>query len=169
MGWLAIVDYCRHACTQAPGTWHLTPASGRACMQPCAITSCNHQLPPRRLRDCTAQAAKTYLEKHFESFTGATVDELIRHGLKSLAGSLSDGELTSVNAAVAIVGKDMAFTVLENETIEPYITALKEEEAPMAVEAEAAAAGAEGGAAEQAAGEQPAAEAGEGGAAPMES
>jgi hypothetical protein len=41
------------------------------------------------------QAAKTYLEKHYESFPTASLDTLIRHGLKALAGSLSDGELTS--------------------------------------------------------------------------
>jgi hypothetical protein len=151
------------------------------------------------------QAAKTYLEKHYESFQTASLDTLIRHGLKALAGSLSDGELTSQvgrqagravgwegeqahwtqagppcspevgfylecavapstrseprarashqarrqlyplsacaelpgpqNTAVAIVGAGTPFTILEDEGIEPYISALKEEEGPMAVEA----------------------------------
>uniref|UniRef100_A0A7S0R6S1 Proteasome subunit alpha type n=1 Tax=Chlamydomonas leiostraca TaxID=1034604 RepID=A0A7S0R6S1_9CHLO len=82
-----------------------------------------------------AQAAKTYLEKHYEAFAGASLDELIRHGLKSLAGSLSDGELTPANSAIAIVGKGTPFTILEDEGIAPYIAALREEEGPMAVEA----------------------------------
>lgn len=34
------------------------------------------------------QAAKTYLEKHHESFPTAPLDDLILHGLKALAGSL---------------------------------------------------------------------------------
>lgn len=82
-----------------------------------------------------AQAAKTYLEKHYESFPKSNMDELVRHGLKALAGSLSDGKLTPSNTAVAVVGKDMTFTVLENEAIAPYLTALEEEEGSMAVEA----------------------------------
>jgi hypothetical protein len=32
------------------------------------------------------------------------VDELVRHGLKALANTLQDGELTSKNCSVAIVG-----------------------------------------------------------------
>lgn len=30
------------------------------------------------------QAAKTYLEKHHESFKGAPLDDLIKHGLRAL-------------------------------------------------------------------------------------
>lgn len=94
-----------------------------------------------------AQAAKTYLEKHYESFPTNTTDELIMHGLRALAATISgDAELTAQNCAVAIVGKGLPFTVLEDGGVEPYVTALKEDE-PMAAEvAEAAAAvGAEGG------------------------
>mmetsp|Transcript_0 Transcript_0/g.1 ORF Transcript_0/g.1 Transcript_0/m.1 type:complete len:287 (+) Transcript_0:130-990(+) len=87
-----------------------------------------------------AQAAKTYLEKHFESFGIANLDELVRHGLKALAGTLSDGELTAANTAVSVVGKGMLFTVLEGDDIAPYIAALREEEGAMAVEAPAEAA-----------------------------
>ncbi len=89
----------------------------------------------RPLACLSAQAAKTYLEKHYESFSKASLDELVRHGLKALAGSLSDGKLTPSNTAVAVVGKDLTFTVLENDAIAPYLTALEEEEGSMAVEA----------------------------------
>ncbi|GFH17897.1 proteasome endopeptidase complex, partial [Haematococcus lacustris] len=78
-----------------------------------------------------SQAAKTYLEKHYESFPAASLDELVRHGLKALAGSLSDGELTAANTAVSIVGQGLAFTILENEGIEPYLAALRQDEGPM--------------------------------------
>lgn len=59
---------------------------------------------------------------------------MIKHGLKALQGSLNDGELTSANSAIAIVGKDMSFTVLEDASIEPYIAALKDEDQAMAAE-----------------------------------
>lgn len=68
------------------------------------------------------QAAKTYLEKHFDSFPGASLDELIQHGLKALAATLSDGELTKLNCSVAIVGKDTSFVILEDDDMEPYVT-----------------------------------------------
>jgi 20S proteasome subunit alpha 6 len=85
-----------------------------------------------------SQAAKTYLEKHLATFPTATLDELVKHGLRALSSSLADGELTAANTAVAIVGKGTAFTVLEDDNILPYIEALKEEEPTMVVEPAAA-------------------------------
>ncbi len=84
------------------------------------------------------QAAKTYLERHFESLPMATVDELISHGLKSLQACLQDGEITSANSSIAIVGKDMSFTILENSALDQYVALLSQEDVPMAVEAVAA-------------------------------
>eukprot|EP00877_Chromochloris_zofingiensis_P004340 jgi/Chrzof1/13907/Cz08g17010.t1 len=101
-----------------------------------------------------SQAAKTYLEKHFDSFPGASLDELIQHGLKALAATLSDGELTKLNCSVAIVGKDTSFVILEDDDMEPYVTLLKEDEnaaEPMAAD-EGAAGGDAGGDAGGAAG-----------------
>ncbi|KAG2432045.1 hypothetical protein HYH02_013115 [Chlamydomonas schloesseri] len=114
-----------------------------------------------------SQAAKTYLEKHFESFPTSTLDELISHGLRALAASLSEGELTDANCSVAVVGKDSAFTLLEDAGVAPFIAALKEEEGAGAMQAEepAAAAPAEQAEGAAAAPEEPPAE---GGAAPME-
>lgn len=82
-----------------------------------------------------AQASKTYLEKHFESFPTCSTDELIMHGLRALSSTITgDLELNAQNCAVAIVGKDLPFTVLEDDSIEPYIVSLKEDE-PMAADA----------------------------------
>lgn len=85
-----------------------------------------------------AQAAKTYLEKHLDSFPACSNDELIRHGLRSLAASLQDGELTKHNCAIIIVGKDTPLTVLEDDSIEPYVLAVKDDDGtapePMAAE-----------------------------------
>eukprot|EP00271_Cylindrocystis_brebissonii_P003552 TRINITY_DN14677_c0_g1_i1.p1 TRINITY_DN14677_c0_g1~~TRINITY_DN14677_c0_g1_i1.p1 ORF type:complete len:308 (+),score=69.38 TRINITY_DN14677_c0_g1_i1:140-1063(+) len=113
-----------------------------------------------------SQAAKTYLERKYETFPGASRDELIRHALTAVKESLHDGDLTSKNCSVAIVGKDEKFIILEDEALQPYIDMLDvdqggeakaEDEAPMegAGEGEDAArseeatagAGAEGGAA----------------------
>lgn len=100
-----------------------------------------------------SQAAKTYLEKHFESFPDCTADELATHGLKALASSLQEGELTTQNCSLAIVSKDLPFTILEDEAIAPYLDALKDEDlaAPEPMQEAAEAAPAEGGAGEGAA------------------
>jgi len=80
-----------------------------------------------------SQAAKTYLERKFETFPGMSLDDLIREGLQALSASVSDGELTSSNCSVAVVGKDMDYTILEETALEPFIAALKSEEAPEAI------------------------------------
>jgi 20S proteasome subunit alpha 6 len=33
------------------------------------------------------QSAKTYMEKHFESFAGQSLDQLIKHGISALRAS----------------------------------------------------------------------------------
>mmetsp|Transcript_7513 Transcript_7513/g.22767 ORF Transcript_7513/g.22767 Transcript_7513/m.22767 type:complete len:279 (-) Transcript_7513:187-1023(-) len=95
-----------------------------------------------------AQAAKTYLERQYETFPAATLDELIRHGLKAISACLQDAELSSSNCSIAIVGKDTTFAVLEEEALQPFIDAVKEEDVPMAAEPEAAAPPEEGAPAE---------------------
>ena len=76
-----------------------------------------------------SQAAKTYLEKHFESFATLGTEDLIQHGLKALTGSVADGDLTSENTTVAIVGEGLDFTILEGDDLAPHIAKLKEGEA----------------------------------------
>jgi len=87
-----------------------------------------------------SQSGRTYLEKHFESFEGATLDELIKHALLALRETLSTGqELSPQNVAVGYVGKQGGFTLLEDDTIAPYIESVKRTEgeagaAPMEAE-----------------------------------
>jgi 20S proteasome subunit alpha 6 len=96
-----------------------------------------------------SQSGRTYLEKHFESFEGASLDELIKHALLALRETLSTGqELSPQSVAVGYVGKQGGFTLLEDDTIAPYIESVKRTEgeagaAPM--EAEGGAEGAAGG------------------------
>lgn len=56
------------------------------------------------------------------------MDTLINHGLQALTASLQEGELTSKNCTVGIVGKDMQFTIISGEALQPYLAALKEED-----------------------------------------
>lgn len=71
-----------------------------------------------------SQAAKTYLEKHFESFPPLGLDELVRHGLKALQGSVAEGDLTGDNCTVAVVGQDTRFEVLEGEALARHLEAV---------------------------------------------
>lgn len=53
-------------------------------------------------------------------------DQLIHHALQAIRGCLQgDQELTSDNVAVAIVGVDQPFTILEGNQLQPYIDAVE--------------------------------------------
>eukprot|EP00245_Coleochaete_scutata_P001381 TRINITY_DN1168_c0_g1_i1.p1 TRINITY_DN1168_c0_g1~~TRINITY_DN1168_c0_g1_i1.p1 ORF type:complete len:285 (-),score=63.94 TRINITY_DN1168_c0_g1_i1:393-1247(-) len=78
-----------------------------------------------------SQAAKTYLERRFESFGDCTLDELIKHALFAVKETLQDGELSSLNCSVAVVGKDKKFTILDAADIKPYIDHLENEDIPL--------------------------------------
>ena len=85
-----------------------------------------------------SQSARTYLEKKYETFPDASVDELISHALKALSGCTeSDKGLTTRNTTIAIVGKDLPFKIIDEEDVAPYL-------AEIAGEAEGKAAPAEG-------------------------
>jgi 20S proteasome subunit alpha 6 len=58
-----------------------------------------------------SQASKTYLEKTFESFPDASLDELCRHALLALREACAEGELTEKNVSLAYVGKGQAFAM----------------------------------------------------------
>ena len=63
-----------------------------------------------------AQSAKTYLEKHYDKFKTASLDELIKHSLKALAGCVAgDKELDSASASLSIIGAD-ADGVMQSRT-----------------------------------------------------
>lgn len=83
------------------------------------------------------QSAKTYLEKHYESFVDASRDELICHALRALRETLivnptyeqkKDKEPTSLtirNCAVGIVGKDEKFHILTPEEVGRYLESIE--------------------------------------------
>jgi 20S proteasome subunit alpha 6 len=73
-----------------------------------------------------SQSARTYLEKHYETFPDLPTDKLIMHALQALVGCVSgDDELTAQNASIAIVGKDQSFTLIEGEALQPYLDQLE--------------------------------------------
>jgi len=78
-----------------------------------------------------SQSAKTYLEKYYESFIDASLEDLIRHGLHALRETLQqDKELNVNNTSIGIVGPASAlesggsprvFRILENEAVKPFL------------------------------------------------
>ncbi|QRV91475.1 20S proteasome subunit [Ceratobasidium sp. AG-Ba] len=71
-----------------------------------------------------SQSAKTYLEKHYESFTDASLDELIKHGLHAQHEKN--------------VRSDGSFRIQEGEPIQPWISSMVPKEEPAAPAEEAA-------------------------------
>lgn len=85
--------------------------------------------PSANFYDCKAmaigarsQSARTYLEKHLNSFKDCTLYELINHGIKALAGTLpNETKLNNKNLSICIVGKDTKFKCLNETETEAYI------------------------------------------------
>eukprot|EP00994_Dinema_validum_P002334 NODE_1508_length_926_cov_129.026226_g1170_i0.p1 GENE.NODE_1508_length_926_cov_129.026226_g1170_i0~~NODE_1508_length_926_cov_129.026226_g1170_i0.p1 ORF type:complete len:266 (+),score=79.94 NODE_1508_length_926_cov_129.026226_g1170_i0:60-800(+) len=77
-----------------------------------------------------SQSAKTYLEKHFESFETMELNDMVTHCLKALQSTTSEGvELNQHNTTVAIVGKDRDFTVYDDDAVAEFVDKLQEGEA----------------------------------------
>ncbi|KAH9987916.1 20S proteasome subunit [Russula compacta] len=87
-----------------------------------------------------SQSAKTYLEKHFDSFADCSLEELIRHGLHALRETLQqDKELTTNNTSIGILGPAgvheaastaVDFRILEGTPIEVYLQSMQPKELP---------------------------------------
>ncbi|KAF8639709.1 hypothetical protein AX17_000971 [Amanita inopinata Kibby_2008] len=82
-----------------------------------------------------SQSAKTYLEKHYESFETCSLEELITHGLHALRETLQqDKELNVNNTSIGILGsasvheksvpKGGSFRILEGDSIEPFLKSM---------------------------------------------
>lgn len=73
-----------------------------------------------------SQSARTYLEKHYESFATCTTDELIVHALQALVGCVSgDNELTTENGSVAVVAVGEKVRILEGADLTQYLAQLE--------------------------------------------
>ena len=69
-----------------------------------------------------SQSARTYLEKHLETFLGCNKDELVLHGLRALRDTLpSDTDLSRKNCSIAVVGKGQDFTILSDDDVDAFV------------------------------------------------
>ncbi|KAJ8450726.1 hypothetical protein Cgig2_021198 [Carnegiea gigantea] len=104
-----------------------------------------------------SQAAKTYMERKFETFDSASREELIKHALFAIKETLQGEKLKSSICTVAVLGVGEPFHVLDQQTVQELIKSFEvvEEEAPAPQEPSAAP-------------EEAAAPAAEAAAAPME-
>jgi 20S proteasome subunit alpha 6 len=67
------------------------------------------------------QSAKTYLEKNFETFDNASLEDLIKHGIEALRASAQDVDLTEHNVSVGVVGADTPYRNLTAEELRPKV------------------------------------------------
>ncbi|KAF8974674.1 hypothetical protein BDZ97DRAFT_1911835 [Flammula alnicola] len=68
-----------------------------------------------------SQSAKTYLEKHYESFADCSLEDLVRHGLHALRETLQqDKELNINNTSIGIVGPKSEHETKETQGVIPY-------------------------------------------------
>lgn len=67
------------------------------------------------------QSAKTYLEKHFETFDNVSVEQLIKHGVAALRASAQDTDLTEHNVSIGVLGKDYPYKQFTKEETRAYV------------------------------------------------
>jgi len=86
-----------------------------------------------------SQSARTYLERHFESFPDASRDQLIKHALRALRETLVEKKnekdrepdaLDTENCVIGVAGKD-GFVVFRGDALQPFLDAL-DQDAPAA-------------------------------------
>lgn len=77
-----------------------------------------------------SQSARTYLEKHFETFDDLeNMQDLMLHALRALQGTTGDNvELTTKNTSISVVGKDFKYKQYEDEEVEPFLNLLEQQE-----------------------------------------
>ncbi|KAK7457281.1 hypothetical protein BaRGS_00039253 [Batillaria attramentaria] len=107
--------------------------------------------PSANYYDCKAmaigarsQSARTYLEKFLDQFLDCSLEELVKHGLRALRDTLpQEVNLTTKNCSLGIVGKDMQFTIYDDDKVSSYLALIEGEErstaAPDADDGDAAA------------------------------
>lgn len=72
-----------------------------------------------------SQAARTYLERNFQEFPDATLEQLVIHGLNALRDTLAqDKELTPKNTSIAFLGADTQFKILDDDLVTPWLDRL---------------------------------------------
>ncbi|KAK3734667.1 hypothetical protein QZH41_010789 [Actinostola sp. cb2023] len=86
--------------------------------------------PSANYFDCKAmaigarsQSARTYLEKHLDTFVDCEPEELIKHGLLALRETLpNEQELTIKNCSVGLVGQNQDFVAYDDDAVAPFVS-----------------------------------------------
>ncbi|XP_006865888.1 PREDICTED: proteasome subunit alpha type-1 [Chrysochloris asiatica] len=74
-----------------------------------------------------SQSARTYLERHMSEFMECNLNELVKHGLRALRETLpAEQDLTTKNVSIGIVGKDLEFTIYDDDDVSPFLEGLEE-------------------------------------------
>lgn len=92
--------------------------------------------PSANYYDCKAmsigarsQSARTYLEKHLDELSAASLEEVIKHGLRALRDTLPpEVDLNTKNVSIGYVGKEKAFKILDENETAPYLALIEGEE-----------------------------------------
>ncbi|KAK9430148.1 nucleophile aminohydrolase [Lipomyces doorenjongii] len=72
-----------------------------------------------------SQSARTYLERNFDQFPEASLEDLVLHGLRALRDTLAqDKELLAQNTSIGIVGLDTKFTLYDNDDVRGWLEKL---------------------------------------------
>ncbi|KAK9324096.1 nucleophile aminohydrolase [Lipomyces orientalis] len=72
-----------------------------------------------------SQSARTYLERNFEQFHDASLEDLVLHGLRALRDTLAqDKELLAQNTSIGVVGLDLKFTLYDNDDAREWLEKL---------------------------------------------
>eukprot|EP00405_Crypthecodinium_cohnii_P018096 CAMPEP_0206453752 /NCGR_PEP_ID=MMETSP0324_2-20121206/20734_1 /ASSEMBLY_ACC=CAM_ASM_000836 /TAXON_ID=2866 /ORGANISM="Crypthecodinium cohnii, Strain Seligo" /LENGTH=257 /DNA_ID=CAMNT_0053924105 /DNA_START=101 /DNA_END=874 /DNA_ORIENTATION=+ len=80
---------------------------------------------------CTS--AKTYLEKHFESFKSTDPEGLIQHAVEALNKTMaSDQSLTTKNTSVVIINKEKGTQEVSADELQKYLDKIEKKEAEAA-------------------------------------
>ncbi|KAK7877707.1 hypothetical protein WMY93_031594 [Mugilogobius chulae] len=90
--------------------------------------------PSANYFDCKAmsigarsQSARTYLERCMDKFNECNLNELVQHGLRALRETLpAEQDLTTKNVSIGIVGKEMEFTIYDDDDVAPFLEGLEE-------------------------------------------
>mmetsp|Transcript_17547 Transcript_17547/g.41071 ORF Transcript_17547/g.41071 Transcript_17547/m.41071 type:complete len:253 (-) Transcript_17547:52-810(-) len=91
-----------------------------------------------------SQSAKTYLERHFETFDDLSLEELVTHGLKAIEGAAGDKDLDEFNTGVCVVGEGQELKMYSAEEVRAALAAAGIQAGAAAVSAPASPTAADG-------------------------
>ncbi|CAD7683187.1 unnamed protein product [Nyctereutes procyonoides] len=74
--------------------------------------------------DCRAMSIGA---RHMSGFMECNLNELVKHGLSALQETLpAEQDLTTKNVSIGIVGKDLEFTIYDEDDVSPFLEGLEE-------------------------------------------